>query len=99
MSSKTQIIREKVVISYTRMLSGRFKEPKSEANFLTDANELRSNSSMSTLAVGIFLIISSLIVFPAAKFRIPITTWTPRNARTLAVSAPMPLDAPAYASN
>jgi len=81
------------------MLSGRFKEQKSEANFLTDAKELRSNSSTSTLAVGISLIISSLTVFPAVKFRTPITTWTPRNARTLAVSAPMPLDAPANISN
>lgn len=57
--------------------------------------ELRSNSSTSTLAVGISLTIASLTVFPAARFLTPIVTWTPRNERTRAVSVPIPLDAPA----
>ena len=36
----------------------------------------------------------SLTFLPASKFLTPIMTWTPRNARTRAVSEPIPLDAP-----
>jgi hypothetical protein len=48
----------------------------------------------STLAEGISLTIASLTSLPAAIFLTPIITWTPRNARTRAVSVPIPLDAP-----
>lgn len=76
------------------MFRGRPEELKSEANFLTDDKELRSNSTASILAVGTFLTIASLTFSPAAIFLTPIITWTPRNARTLVVSDPIPLDAP-----
>lgn len=81
-------------IAYIRMFSGRFRAPNCEVNFFTDAIELRSNSKTSTFAVGISLMIASLTLWPADKFLTPITTWTPRSARTRAVSVPMPLDAP-----
>lgn len=48
----------------------------------------------STLAEGISLTIASLTSLPAAIFLTAIITWTPRKARTRAVSVPMPLDAP-----
>ena len=76
------------------MFRGRPDELKSDANFFTDAFELRSNSMASTLAVGISLTIASLASLPATIFLTPIITWTPRNARTLVVSVPIPLDAP-----
>jgi hypothetical protein len=78
-----------------RMLSGRPEELNPAANFLTDAIELRSNSIASIFAVGFPLIIASLTSRPAVIFLTPITTWTPRKARTRAVSVPIPLDAPA----
>ena len=77
------------------MLSGRPEELNSSANFLTDAIELRSNSIASILAVGFPLTIASLTSLPAVIFLTPITTWTPRKARTRAVSVPIPLDPPA----
>lgn len=69
-------------------------ELKSEANFLTDSMELRSNSIALTLAVGISVTIDSWTCFPAAIFLTPITTFAPRSARTRAVSRPIPLDPP-----
>lgn len=81
--------------SYMSMLSGRLAESKSEANFLTDAMELKSNSITSTLALGFSLMIDSLTFPPATIFLTAMTTWTPRSERTRAVSAPIPVDAPA----
>ncbi|KAL4574815.1 hypothetical protein LXL04_021653 [Taraxacum kok-saghyz] len=69
-------------------------ELKSEANFLTDAMELRSNSIASTLAVGISFTNASSTCLPAAIFLTPMTTWAPRSAKTRAVSRPIPLDPP-----
>lgn len=80
--------------SYIRIFSGRPWLLYSEANFLTDAKELTSNSMASTLAEGISLTIASLTSLPAAIFLTAIITWTPRKARTRAVSVPIPLDAP-----
>lgn len=80
--------------SYMRIFSGRPEELKSAANFLTDAIELRSNSIALIFAEGFSLIIVPWTSLVAAMFLTPITTWTPRNARTLAVSFPIPLDAP-----
>ncbi len=74
--------------------SGRPKDIYSEANFLTDVIELRSKCITSILAVGISLSIVSLTFLPASKFLTAIITWTPRKARTRAVSTPIPLDAP-----
>ena len=48
----------------------------------------------STLAAGISLTIASLTSLPEAMFLTPMITWTPRKARTRAVSVPIPLDAP-----
>ena len=76
------------------MFNGRPEELNSDANFRIDAIEQRSNSMTSTLAVGISLSIASLTSCAAFKFLTPIITWTPRKARTRAVSAPIPLDAP-----
>lgn len=87
------------ISTYIKMFKGRPEEEKSDANFLTDANELRSNSTASTLADGISLIIASLTSSPADIFLIPITTFTPRRASTRAVSEPIPLDAPAMCCN
>lgn len=81
-------------ISYISIFSGRFKELNFDANFLIDAIELRSNSIASTLASGTCLTISCLTSFPVQRFLTAIMTWTPRNARTLDVSAPIPLEAP-----
>ena len=80
--------------SYIRMFNGKPEELNSDANFLTDSIELRSNSMASTLAVGISLSIASLTSFAAFIFLTPKITWTPRKARMRAVSAPIPLDAP-----
>lgn len=80
--------------SYIRMFSGRPEEINSDTNFLTDAIELRSNNMASTLAVGISLSIASLTSFAAVIFLTPMITWTPRKARTRAVSVPIPLVAP-----
>jgi len=77
-----------------RMFKGRPKDVYSDAKFLTDVIELRSNSMTSISALGISLSIASLPFLPASRFRTAITTWTPRSARTRVVSAPMPLDAP-----
>jgi len=57
-----------------RMFNGRAEELNSDANFLTDAIELKSNSITSTLALGISLSISSLTIFPALIFLTPIIT-------------------------
>ncbi|RHN81790.1 hypothetical protein MtrunA17_Chr1g0202941 [Medicago truncatula] len=76
------------------MFNGRPEELNSDANFLTDSNELRSNSMTSTLAEGISLSIASLISLAATLFRTAIITWTPRKARTRVVSTPIPLVAP-----
>lgn len=48
----------------------------------------------SIFAEGFSLTMASLTFLPASIFLTPIMTWTPRNARTRAVSEPMPLDAP-----
>lgn len=76
------------------ILSGRFIALKSEANFLTEAMEVRSSSSTSICALGISFNISFFTVAPADTFLTAITTWAPRSARTRAVSVPIPLDAP-----
>lgn len=81
-------------LTYIKRFKGRPEEVNLDANFLTEVEELRSNSMVSTLAPGIFLTIASLTSFPAAIFLTPIITFTPRNARTRAVSEPIPLDAP-----
>lgn len=81
-----------------RIFKGRPEELKSAAKFLTDAIELRSNSMASIFAVGISFVIVSLTTIPADIFLTPITTWTPRKARTRAVSVPIPLDAPIIAA-
>lgn len=86
-------------MSYMRRFRGSPNELNSDAKFLTDANELRSNSIASIFAVGISLTIASLTSFPEAIFLTPITTWTPRKARTRAVSVPIPLDAPTNSEN
>jgi len=80
--------------SYIKMFNGRPEEINSDANFLTDSNELRSNSMTSILAVGISLSIASLILLAVTLFLTAIITWTPRKARTRVVSTPIPLDAP-----
>uniref|UniRef100_A0A2P2JFZ9 Uncharacterized protein MANES_06G150100 n=1 Tax=Rhizophora mucronata TaxID=61149 RepID=A0A2P2JFZ9_RHIMU len=77
-----------------RRFRGRPNELKFDAKFPTDDIELRSSSMASTLAEGISLIIASLTSLPADIFLTAIITRTPRNARTRAVSVPMPLDAP-----
>lgn len=79
---------------YIKMFNGRPEDLYSDANFLTDSIELRSNSMASTLAEGFSLSIVSLTSLPAAVFLTPIITWTPRLARTRVVSVPIPLDAP-----
>ena len=89
-----QLALQHASLSYIRIFSGRPEELNSDANFLTDAIELRSNSIASTLAVGISLTIASLASLPATIFLTPIITWTPRNARTRVVSVPIPLEAP-----
>lgn len=65
-----------------------------DANSRTEDIEQRSSSITSTLALGISLCISSLTLLPESTFLTAITTWTPRKARTRAVSVPIPLDAP-----
>lgn len=82
-------------VSYTSIFRGRPQVLNSKANFLTDSMELRSSSITSNFALELSLIIASLICLAALTSLIPITTWTPRNASTRAVSAPMPLVAPA----
>lgn len=57
-----------------RIFSGRFRLLKSEANFLTEAIDVRSNSMTSTCAVGISFTIASLTLAPVDKFRTAITT-------------------------
>lgn len=57
-----------------RRFRGRPEELKSDAKFLTDAIELRSNFMASIFAVGISFIIASLTSFPADVFLTPITT-------------------------
>jgi hypothetical protein len=81
--------------TYMRMLRGKFRESKLEANLLTEAMELRSSSRTSIRATGILATMASLALSPAETLRTAMTTCTPRNARTRAVSSPMPLDAPA----
>jgi hypothetical protein len=49
---------------------------------------------MSIFADELFLNMVSLTSLPASIFLTPITTWTPRNASTRAVSIPIPLVAP-----
>ena len=78
-----------------RMLRGRLRDWNSEANLLTEDMELRSSSSTSTLAPGIFAAMASWAARPAETLRTAMTTCTPRIARTRSVSSPMPLDAPA----
>lgn len=80
---------------HIRMFRGRLKLLNSVENFLTDSMEARSSSNVSILAAGISFTISSLALLPADKFLTPMTTWTPRSARTRAVSFPIPLEAPA----
>lgn len=89
-----RIITRVLQMSYMRMLRGRPKELQFDAKVLTDDIELRSNSITSTLAFGISLIIFSFTFLPLSTFRTAIITCTPCNARTRAVSAPIPLDAP-----
>lgn len=81
-------------MSYIRIFNGRPEELYSDANFLTDAIELRSSSMTSMLAVGISLRIAVLTSLPASVFLTAMMTWTPRKARTRVVSRPRPLDAP-----
>lgn len=78
-----------------RMLRGKFRESKLEANLLTEAMELRSSSRTSIRATRILATMASLASSPVETLRTAMTTCTPRNARTRAVSSPMPLDAPA----
>lgn len=61
-------------ITYIKRFNGRPDDLKSEANFFTDANELRSNSMVSTLAEGISVTIASLTSFPAVIFRTAMMT-------------------------
>lgn len=77
-----------------RRFRGRLEELYSDANFLTDAIELRSNSITSILAPGISFSIASLTLLPLSVFLTAIITCTPRKARTRVVSTPIPLDAP-----
>lgn len=77
-----------------RMFNGRSNALKLSAKVLTDDKELRSRAKTSTLAVGTSFIINSFTCSPVDKFLTPITTWMPRSARTLLVSAPIPLEAP-----
>lgn len=82
------------VLSYMRRFKGRFNDLYAAANFLTDTIELKSNSMASTFAVGLSFTIASLTSLPATMFLTAMITWTPRRARTRAVSVPMPLEAP-----
>lgn len=59
------------IFPYIKRFKGRPEELKSDANFLTDASELRSSSMGSTLAVDISLTIASLTSLPAAIFPTP----------------------------
>jgi len=77
-----------------RIFSGKPEELYLDANSRTEDIEQRSSSITSTLALGISLCISSLTLLPESTFLTAITTWTPRKARTRAVSVPIPLDAP-----
>lgn len=78
----------------TSTFKGRPNELKFDAKFLIDVIELRSNSIASSFASGTCLMIASLDRLPTPTFLTPIMTWTPRKASTLAVSAPIPLEAP-----
>ena len=80
--------------TYTRMLSGRPLAAKSAANLRTEAMEERSSSMMSRLAAGVSARKAWRTVSAATRFLAAMTTWAPRAARTRAVSAPIPLDAP-----
>lgn len=62
------------VVSYTSMFSGRPVAMKAAANFLMEANVLRSISMTSILAPGIFLMMSSLTFSPALQFLTPMIT-------------------------
>lgn len=77
-----------------RRFKGRPEDEYSEANFLTDAIELTSNSITSILALGFSLSIASFTIAPRSVFLTAITTCTPRKERTRVVSLPIPLDAP-----
>lgn len=81
-------------LTYVRRFNGRFKELNSAVNFLPDAIELKSNPMASILALRFPLTNASLTSLPASIFLTLITTWTPRNASTRAVSTPVSLDAP-----
>lgn len=83
-----------IQMSYIRIFNGRPEELYSDANFLTDAIELRSSSMTLMLAVGISLSIAVLTSLPASVFLTAMMTWTQRKARTRVVSRPRPLDAP-----
>ena len=89
-----QVILQLIRFPHMRTLRGRPEELYFDANFSTDANELRSNSITSILAVGISSSISFLTCLPASTFLTAMTTWAPHLARVRAVSTPMPLDAP-----
>lgn len=86
----------KELVLYIRMFKGRSFEMYWDAKSLTDACELKSNSITSILAFGIFSQMLALTFWPSSTFLTGITTWTPRKARTRAVSKPIPLDAPKY---
>lgn len=60
----------------------------------TDFSELRSSSKRSTLADGVVFRISCFASVAASMFLAAMMTWAPRSAKTLAVSAPMPLAPP-----
>lgn len=60
--------------AYMSIFSGRPEDVNSEANFLTEAIELRSSSIASTFADGISLLIFSFTSLAAAIFLTPIMT-------------------------
>lgn len=79
---------------YIKMLRGRPNERNLSAKALTDLSELRSSFKTSTLAVGVHCRMCRCTSSAAAMFLAAMMTWAPLRAKTLAVSAPIPLAPP-----
>ena len=80
-------------------MSGRPLSLNSAATLRTEAMEERSSSITSSVAAGVSASTACRTVSAAARFLAAMTTCAPRAARTRAVSAPIPLDAPEIQSN
>jgi hypothetical protein len=76
------------------MFRGRFIELNWSTKALTDLRELRSSFRTSRRAVGFDSVMHFFASDAASVFLAAMMTWAPLRAKTLAVSRPMPLDAP-----